>query len=550
MRVLHRWCGLALALLLMFSGLTGSILAFEPELDAWLNPELFRAQPGGTPLDVDQLIAHVEASDPRLRVSLLRLDDQPGHSVQALVAARPGPAGRLAPLAYNRVFIDPVTGRIQGRRLWGAWTLDRVHALPLIDRLHRTLTLPGRWGNWIMGGAALGWLGLSVLGFCLSLPRLGTRQALHRPGPAQPGAQSFWQRWRPAWRIKRGATGYRYAHDLHRAAGLWTLPLALAFALTGVYLNLGNEVFKPVVSLIAPITPAPLDALPPASSVRSGAPLSAVAAIGHARAWLPAAASGYQPWFLSHLPDRGVYRVAFKEPGLREQAFRVRSEQVFIDDRSGALRGLTGYASGQAGDRLLQWQYPVHTGKVLGLAGRVLAAFGGLAVGCCARPASGSGGCAGANDAGWATNLHRLRARRTAASQAKSGRMCENNNHSHPGPTARKCPLQAIELNLGGYRAGVLVHISPVTVSHSSTPMTLDQTALGQRLVVRGVTSPAAAPEWARWLDEIGFIAGEQVMLMARGAIGGDPLVVRVGTSTFALRRAEAACVRVEPAAT
>ncbi len=82
-----------------------------------------------------------------------------------------------------------------------------------------------------------------------------------------------------------------------------------------------------------------------------------------------------------------------------------------------------------------------------------------------------------------------------------------------------------------------------------STSLTLDQTRIGQRCVVRAVASPTAAPEWARWLDEIGFIPGEQVVLMARGAIGGDPLVVRVGTSTFALRRAEAACVRVEAAA-
>jgi len=34
-------------------------------------------------------------------------------------------------------------------------------------------------------------------------------------------------------------------------------------------------------------------------------------------------------------------------------------------------------------------------------------------------------------------------------------------------------------------------------------------------------------------------------MLMARGRPGGDPLVARIGQSTFALRRAEAACVRV-----
>ncbi len=74
----------------------------------------------------------------------------------------------------------------------------------------------------------------------------------------------------------------------------------------------------------------------------------------------------------------------------------------------------------------------------------------------------------------------------------------------------------------------------------------LDTMPIGQSLLVRSVQAPVYAPEWAQWLEEIGFIPGERVALMARGAPGGDPLVVRVGLSTFALRRAEAACVQVE----
>ena len=69
--------------------------------------------------------------------------------------------------------------------------------------------------------------------------------------------------------------------------------------------------------------------------------------------------------------------------------------------------------------------------------------------------------------------------------------------------------------------------------------------APGQRHVVTAVEAPAHCPEWAEWLEELGFIPGEQVMLMTRAALGGDPLVVRVGQSTFALRAAEAACVHV-----
>ncbi|MEI7614018.1 MAG: FeoA family protein [Betaproteobacteria bacterium] len=78
-----------------------------------------------------------------------------------------------------------------------------------------------------------------------------------------------------------------------------------------------------------------------------------------------------------------------------------------------------------------------------------------------------------------------------------------------------------------------------------STEATLDHAAIGHPLIVHQVQAPLAAPEWARWLEEIGFLIGEKVMLMARSLPGGDPLVVRVGQSTFALRKAEAACVQV-----
>ncbi len=47
-------------------------------------------------------------------------------------------------------------------------------------------------------------------------------------------------------------------------------------------------------------------------------------------------------------------------------------------------------------------------------------------------------------------------------------------------------------------------------------------------------------------LVEIGFLPGEPVRVIARGFPGGEPLAVRVGSSTFALRRHEAALVQVQ----
>lgn len=50
-----------------------------------------------------------------------------------------------------------------------------------------------------------------------------------------------------------------------------------------------------------------------------------------------------------------------------------------------------------------------------------------------------------------------------------------------------------------------------------------------------------------RRLADLGFVPGEYVRVVARGALGGEPLAIRVGRSTFALRRHEAACVQVLP---
>ncbi|MGF6133292.1 putative iron-regulated membrane protein [Pseudomonas sp. EB276 TE3739] len=41
--LLHRYIGLATAVFLLLAGLTGSVLAFNHELDEWLNPQFYEA---------------------------------------------------------------------------------------------------------------------------------------------------------------------------------------------------------------------------------------------------------------------------------------------------------------------------------------------------------------------------------------------------------------------------------------------------------------------------------------------------------------------------
>jgi ferrous iron transport protein A len=65
-------------------------------------------------------------------------------------------------------------------------------------------------------------------------------------------------------------------------------------------------------------------------------------------------------------------------------------------------------------------------------------------------------------------------------------------------------------------------------------------------LAVSAVENSASA-DLGRRLAELGFLPGEKLRIVARGFMGREPIAVRIGTGTFALRLFEAACVRVCP---
>lgn len=65
--------------------------------------------------------------------------------------------------------------------------------------------------------------------------------------------------------------------------------------------------------------------------------------------------------------------------------------------------------------------------------------------------------------------------------------------------------------------------------------------------VVADVVDAVAGDVIARRLRELGFVSGEPVRILALAPLGGDPLLVLIGSTRFALRRSEAARVTVVP---
>jgi ferrous iron transport protein A len=75
--------------------------------------------------------------------------------------------------------------------------------------------------------------------------------------------------------------------------------------------------------------------------------------------------------------------------------------------------------------------------------------------------------------------------------------------------------------------------------------LTLDKLAVGDTASVISVaaTEPAEGLDLTRRLKELGFVQGEAIEVLHRGYFGGEPIAVRVGHSTFALRNFEAALI-------
>ena len=75
--------------------------------------------------------------------------------------------------------------------------------------------------------------------------------------------------------------------------------------------------------------------------------------------------------------------------------------------------------------------------------------------------------------------------------------------------------------------------------------MRLSELSRRATAVVDHVEDREPADPISQRLRELGFVTGEEVRVVAVGPFGGDPLLVQVGFTRFALRRQEAARVRL-----
>lgn len=236
-----------MAVFLVTAGLTGTLLAFYPELDRALSGELMDVtppSPDARPLDPFELKARVDQQMPEGKELLtVQLDVEPDRALGVWIETKPG--------HWEETFIDPYTGKVLGAR---DWELPKRGAdvMPFIYSLHYSLAL-GEVGSTLFGIVALLWTIDCFVGAYLTFPR--------RERSGRSGAKTSWvRRWIPAWLVKTKQLG-SFMFTFHRASGLWAWAMLLVFAWSAVAFNL-REVYTPVMAALTGMKPEGHDVLP------------------------------------------------------------------------------------------------------------------------------------------------------------------------------------------------------------------------------------------------------------------------------------------------
>lgn len=345
----HLWLGLSLGFILAIIGLTGSVLVFWQELDRALNPTLYQASsitPSLKPLDEIVKTAKQHTLKDWDSVWL----DMPKEPNENYVFNFYYPNNSPKPeevMSYT-VAVNPYTNELAAKRIfYHGWNPLKHSLVGFFFKLHYALFL-NKIGIIIVGILAVLFLISLLTGLILGYPLTG--------------------KWRRVLTIKKNASIERLNHDVHQTVGFYSFIVLGAVLVSGIYFNLPEQ-FKVIVNLFSPLTeeaqakPSPVAAMPLDDIIKNNQHLY----------------QGGNPSYYSLSNDKAnIVSTCFKNvPELNQH---ILDNRCLVFNRStGQLLQIIDSEHGSAGDKFMQWQWPLHSGQAFGWTGRILVFLSGLA---------------------------------------------------------------------------------------------------------------------------------------------------------------------------
>jgi uncharacterized iron-regulated membrane protein len=331
----HLYLGLLAAIFLVILGLTGSIMAFEGDIDHWLHPRRWYVTAGPSALPEGELIARVERQIAPARVGAVQFSTQRNLAQTMQLNDR----SVITVNPYDGSILSRITGPTKTQTVLGA-----------IHQIHLRLATDGRSAIAPAGKVIVTYAGLIL---CLLVPT---------------GLVLWWRtkrasiQWRGSW--------LRRSFDTHRAIGFYAGLFLWIAALTGILIGFDSGE-KAIYSLTH--SARPTFARPPQATPLPGAtPVGLDRAMEIAHETMPSASFDMVSVPLN---PKGAFNVVMRVP---EETSGSAHSSVTVDPYTGKVLQVHDFLTDSLGYRWIRFNRSIHTGDIWGLPGHILMSLSSL----------------------------------------------------------------------------------------------------------------------------------------------------------------------------
>jgi uncharacterized iron-regulated membrane protein len=348
--LIHRWIALSVGFLFVVSGLTGSFLAFYPEIDRLINPDwvISKAPISSDKQPLSDIFQSAQQVYPDKYLHSTFPPKKEDGVFQVWFTSSSSDDSQMW-----EVLVDPRDAKVLGNRV----------AMPAIEFSSRNIvntiyTLHYQLFMGQVGSIIVGIVGIILLASCIS------------------GLVIWWPRgknWKASLLIKQASMKIRLAVDIHRTFGIYSFVLLVVITFSGVFLSLPQYI-HPVIDFVSPPIAAKLDLPQPLAQYKTE--LTADQVIGIAKQQYPNDFISCI-WLPTRIGDDGdLWRVSLKQLGLIGLAGAPKD--LWISGQDGSITKAIAYSANSLGAKFIAWQLVLHNGTILGLAGRILVFITGL----------------------------------------------------------------------------------------------------------------------------------------------------------------------------
>lgn len=330
---LHLYAAIIVCPFLLIFAVTGSLMAFEPEIDHLVHSKLSYVEPNGKPLSLAAISDKVHKAFPNDTIGSYNLPSSPDISYQVNTN-------------NQTIYINPYNGKILGTmKTADFWqnTQQSIHQLHLRLAFH-----DGR----DTGKSIMTWAGVVLF---VILPS---------------GLILWWKQKRTAvrWKEKPRLVWF----DLHSLIGIIAFTFLMISAFTGIMIGFENKT-TPMLYSITGTKPTQMPdikiTVPPGAK-----PISPDSALVIAARALP----GVAPFFINAASGTDAYNIRCRYPEDRTPGGR---SMVILEPYSGKVLYAEGSRTAPAGTRLKVLNRAIHTGDIFGMFSKILMSLVSLALG-------------------------------------------------------------------------------------------------------------------------------------------------------------------------